>query len=91
MKVTLSSFLSWSKSDFVKAFFMVVGGAVLGLLVTWVNQGIFTFDFTEIWHTAYKAAVVYLGVKFFTPTPSSVVVDTTKTDVIDKNTNKKVA
>lgn len=91
MKVTLSSFLSWSKSDFVKGFFMAVGGAVFAVIQTWVLNGIFTFDFTVIWHTAVKAIVIYLGVKFFTPAPASVVVNTNETDVISAQSGKKIA
>jgi len=53
--------------DAAKGLIMAIGAAVFALIAESVQKGIFTFDFTAIWHTAVATAVVYLGKNFFTP------------------------
>ena len=91
MKVTLSKFLSLSQSDLVKGFIYAIVGAIYGVISGSIAANVFMFDWTSIWHAALTAGVGYLGVKFFTPSPTSVVVDTTKTDVISAATGKPIA
>ena len=91
MKVTLSSFMRLSQSDLVKGFIYAVVGAIYGVVQGSIDANSFMFDWTSIWHAALTAGVGYIGVKFFMPAPTSVVVDTTKTDVISKATGKPIA
>jgi hypothetical protein len=79
----LSSLFSLNAQDFLKGLIMAAGGAVFGVIYSWVNAGIFTFDWTIIWHTSVAAIVVYLSKNFFTPTPTTIEVDKTKTAVVD--------
>jgi hypothetical protein len=91
MKVTLSRFMSVSQSDLIKGGVYAVVGAVYGVVQGSITAKIFTFDWTSIWQAALTAGIGYIGVKFFTPSPTSVVVDTNKTDVIDAATGKPIA
>ena len=86
----LSSFLSLNIQDFVRGLIMAVGGAVYAVFQSSFSAGVFTIDWTNIWHIALGAIVVYLGKNFFTPAPKTVEVDLTKTAVVDKDTKEKV-
>jgi hypothetical protein len=53
--------------DVAQGLIMASGGAAFGIISESVSKGVFTLDFTAIWHSALAAAVVYLGKRFFTP------------------------
>lgn len=91
MKINVSGFLSLTKSDFIKGLIMAVGGAVYGLIDSSIAAGDFVFEWDAIWKASLAALVVYLGKQFFSPPPSTIVVDTEKTDVIDKETKKIIS
>lgn len=91
MKINLSDFLSLTKSDFIKGIVMAVGGAVYGLISSSIEAGDFTLDWDAIWKASLAALVVYIGKQFFSPPPTTITVDTSKTEVIDKNTNKIIS
>jgi hypothetical protein len=54
-------------ADFSKGMIMAVGGAVFTVVENSIEAGIFTLDWTNIWHIAVGALVLYLGKNFFTP------------------------
>ena len=53
--------------DAAKGLIMAIGGAVFALIAESVQKGLFTFDFTAIWHTAVAVAIVYLARIFSHP------------------------
>jgi hypothetical protein len=57
--------INWA--DFLKGMIMAVGGAVFTIVENSIQAGIFTFNFTNIWHVAVGALALYLGKNFFTP------------------------
>lgn len=79
MKVEFSNFFRWTKSDFVKGLFMAVIGAALGVVYSMINDP--SIDWSLVWKTAAGTAISYLLKNLFTPPPSTVVVDRSKTDV----------
>lgn len=85
-----SSFFNLNWQDLGKGLIMAVGGAVFSVIQTSISAGVFTFNVTDIWHTALAAAVIYLGKNLFTPTPKTITVDTTKTTVIDSKTKQPI-
>lgn len=62
-----SGLFSLNLNDFAKGGIMAVGGAVLAVVESSFEAGKFNLDFTNIWHVAAAAVVVYLTKNFFTP------------------------
>ena len=83
-----SAFLNLNVQDFVKGLIMSVLGAIGAIVQTSINAGVFTFDWTAIWQVSLVAGVAYIMKQLFTPTPSAIEVDTTKTKVVELGTNK---
>lgn len=69
--------------DWIKGLVMSVGGAVFAVVESSIDAGIFVFDWTNIWHVALAAGVVYIGKQFLTGQPKVVEIDSTKTEVKD--------
>ncbi len=87
----LSSFLNLNLQDFLKGLIVAVGGAVFAVIQSSISAGGFTIDWTNVWHIALGAFIAYIGKNFFTPTPTVVQIDPTKTSVIDKDTKQVLA
>jgi hypothetical protein len=64
--VNCSKLFSLYKSDFFQGLLMAIGSSVFDAIYQlWVVKSTFGFDFTELWHVAAVAALVYLGKNFF--------------------------
>ncbi len=66
-----SSFFSLSWSDLGKGLIMVVLGAVFGVVQGSIEAGVFTFNFTDIWHAALAAGIPYLAKNLVTNSDGS--------------------
>lgn len=86
-----SSFLSLNLQDFIKGLIIAVGGAIVAIIAPSIEAGTFIFDWTTIWHTAVASALAYLGKNLFTPTPKTIQIDPSKTDVVDSKTKQIIA
>ena len=67
MQKITSNFLSLNTQDFIKGLIVTIISAVFTLVAESVQQGQFTFDFTNIWHTAFAAGIAYRGKNLLTP------------------------
>ena len=85
-----SNFFGLNWQDAFKSFLMAIGTAVFTIVAQSIQNNIWTFDWTTIWHTALAAAVVYLGKNLFTPAPKSVSIDPGRTSVVDSTTNRTI-
>jgi hypothetical protein len=85
-----SSFLNLNIQDFLKGLVVAVGGGVVAIIAPSIQDGSLTFNWTTIWHTAVAAGISYLGKNLFSPTPSSVVIDPSKTSVVDAETKETI-
>ena len=83
-----SKFLSLNLLDWFKGLLMAIGGAIYGIVAPSIQNGNFTLDWTTIWHTALATFGVYIGKNLLTPTPKNVVIDPSKTSVIDSVTKE---
>ncbi len=79
-----SNFLSLNVHDLMKGAIMAAGGAAFGIVEGTLNAGSFQVDWSNVWHMAACAALVYLGKNFLTPAPTSVIIDPAVTQVIEK-------
>lgn len=88
-----SSFLNLNWQDLRKGFIVAVLTAVLGSLYPIIESGRFPsiIELKTIGGAALLAGVAYLIKNLFTGTPSTIVIDPAKTDVVDKNTKKVIA
>lgn len=67
MSTITSGLFKLGLRDAVQGLIMAAGGAAFGVISESISKGVFTLDFTAIWHSALAASVVYIGKKFFTP------------------------
>ena len=71
--------------DWIKGAIMTAGGAVFAILEPCIEKWDFvTINWTNVWHTALGAGLVYLLKNFITPVPKTVTIDPEKTTVIEK-------
>ena len=70
--------------DFLHGLYVAVAGAVCGFLLTRMTAGVFTFDWTTIWHTSATAAISYLNLRFFSGEPKTIEIDPAKTQILQK-------
>lgn len=67
-----SEFLSVNHIDFIKGLLVAMVSGVCSMLGESFSKGIFTFDWTSIWHVAVAAGIAYLTLKFGSGPKSSV-------------------
>ncbi|HVW97500.1 MAG TPA: hypothetical protein VHA56_16120 [Mucilaginibacter sp.] len=67
MQKITSRFLSLDLPDWIRGLFIAVGAAVVAFMGESFDKGVFTLDFTTLWHTAVAAGLSYLTHCFFTP------------------------
>lgn len=73
MTTTTSAQFWLNAADYGKAALMAIGGAIFGYVEPAIEKGDWTtISFTNVWHYALAAAIVYLGKNFLTP-PSKVI------------------
>jgi len=76
---------------------MTIGGAIFGIVMPilekWFTEPGFLLpqiNWALVLKTAISAGSVYLMKNFFTPPPKEIMVDASKTTVIDKNTQEEL-
>lgn len=80
--------INWQ--DFIKGLIVSVLGAVFAVIQSSIAAGNFTLDWTNIWHISLGAFIAYLAKNFFSPTPTTVQIDPSKTTVVDAKTKEKL-
>jgi hypothetical protein len=70
--ISTSKLFAINWNDFLKGLIMAVGGAVFTVIENSIEANNFTFNWTNIWHIALGAFVLYLGKNFFTPSSTTV-------------------
>ena len=61
-----SDFLKLNVVDFIKGFVVSLITAALVVIQATISSGVFTFDWTLIWHSSLTAGIAYLVKNFFT-------------------------
>jgi len=79
-----SAFLNLNYQDLIRGAIMAAGGAGFAIIQGALSAGNFQIDWSNVWHMAAGAALVYLGKNLFTPVPSSIEIDPAKTTVTEK-------
>jgi hypothetical protein len=59
-----SEFLSVNYVDFIKGLLIAMVSAVVAVIGDSMSKGVFTFDWTTIWHVALSAGIGYVAIKF---------------------------
>lgn len=80
---TFSAIFTLNVQDWLKGLLVAVLGAVISVIQTSISAEIVTFDWHKIGTVALAAGLAYLSKQFFTGTPKTIQIDTTKTDIID--------
>jgi hypothetical protein len=96
----LSDFLTLNWHDLLIGTLTAAGSAIVAIIApsiqSWVNSlstpnpanFSLIFNWTVIWHTAVAGAFGYLQVKFLSPAPKVLQVDTSKTVAVDSDTKQ---
>lgn len=85
-----STFLSLNIQDFLKGLIMTIGGGIAAIVLPSIQDGIFVFNWTIIWHTAVATGLTYIAKNLFSPAPKKVIIDPEKTSVIDATTKETI-
>lgn len=88
MKISDSFSLNWH--DALIGLLTAVGTSVVAVIGKSIDNSVFTFDWTTIWHAAVAGAFGYLQVKFFIPAPKVIKIDPSKTSVVDNDTKETI-
>lgn len=76
-----SAFLRWNIQDLIKGAIMAGGGAAYAIIEPLLSTGNFEINWGNVIKIGAGTAVVYLFKNFLTPTPKTIEIDPTKTEI----------